>query len=207
MHLNRNGLALVALALAVVGLLAPGAPSLLVEIRADDFPTAGLAVATSLLLATASWIVVVAGMGALGTSSRVLRLVAPRCVRQALFLGVAGAMVASPAQADRAAPVGAQHAVDGLPLPDRPTAGRPAAASLQPAAVPPRAHAPAHHVVVRRGDTLWSIARRSLPADATPAEVAAACDRWHAANRAVIGDDPDLIFPHQRLTPPGKDQP
>ena len=45
-------------------------------------------------------------------------------------------------------------------------------------------------VVVRRGDTLWGFAGPEWP-------------RWYAANRAVIGDDPDLILPGQRLVVPG----
>lgn len=57
-------------------------------------------------------------------------------------------------------------------------------------------------VVVVRGDTLWDIARRWLPAGADDAEVAAAWPAWHEANRAVLGDDPDLLLPGQRLVPP-----
>jgi resuscitation-promoting factor RpfA len=57
-------------------------------------------------------------------------------------------------------------------------------------------------VVVRRGDTLWDLARRHLGGDATDAEVAAEWPRWHAANRAVIGADADLLHPGQRLVPP-----
>ena len=57
-------------------------------------------------------------------------------------------------------------------------------------------------VVVRRGDTLWEIAARHLGADATPAEVARAWPEWHRANRTVIGADPDLLLPGQRLVPP-----
>lgn len=58
-------------------------------------------------------------------------------------------------------------------------------------------------VVVRRGDTLWGIAARHLGADATDQDVAEEWPRWFAANRDVIGSDPDLIFPGQRLVTPG----
>jgi len=61
---------------------------------------------------------------------------------------------------------------------------------------------PAAEVVVVRGDTLWSIAARHLPPDATAADVASAVQRWHAANADVVGDDPDLILPGQVLTAP-----
>jgi nucleoid-associated protein YgaU len=57
-------------------------------------------------------------------------------------------------------------------------------------------------VVVHRGDSLWTIAARSLGAGATDAEVAAEWPRWWHANRAVIGPDPDLLRPGTRLTPP-----
>lgn len=57
-------------------------------------------------------------------------------------------------------------------------------------------------VVVKRGDTLWAIAARHLGASATDADVAMEWPRWYTANQAVIGDDPDLIFPGTILRPP-----
>lgn len=57
-------------------------------------------------------------------------------------------------------------------------------------------------VVVRRGDTLWDIVRAHLGRDATDAEVAAEWPRWHEANRAVIGGDPDFLLPGQVLHAP-----
>ncbi|MEO7070102.1 MAG: hypothetical protein ABI131_06375 [Nostocoides sp.] len=58
-------------------------------------------------------------------------------------------------------------------------------------------------VVVHRGDTLWAIAARDLGPEATDAEVAGHWPRWFAANRDVIGGDPDLILPGQVLRHPG----
>jgi resuscitation-promoting factor RpfA len=58
-------------------------------------------------------------------------------------------------------------------------------------------------VVVHRGDTLWSIAARALPAGATATQVAMEWPRWWAANRDVIGDDPDRLLPGQLLRAPG----
>lgn len=86
---------------------------------------------------------------------------------------------------------------------------RPAAATNRPAAemsvvggarraVP----AAAESLVVRRGDTLWSIAREHLPPGASDEQVDAHWRRWYGANRDVIGADPDLITPGTRLTPP-----
>jgi nucleoid-associated protein YgaU len=57
-------------------------------------------------------------------------------------------------------------------------------------------------VVVHRGDTLWDIAARWLGGSPTDAEVLAATLRWHEANRAVVGADPDLLLPGQVLSPP-----
>ncbi|MFM6847559.1 MAG: LysM peptidoglycan-binding domain-containing protein, partial [Terrabacter sp.] len=67
----------------------------------------------------------------------------------------------------------------------------------------PRPTASTHDVVtVRRGDTLWSVAARHLGPDATDAHVAREWPRWYAANRDLIGDDPDLLVPGQQLRPP-----
>ena len=87
----------------------------------------------------------------------------------------------------------------------RPTRPMPAhdGASSRLLAPPPRPEVAAHDAVtVRRGDTLWSIAARHLAAGASDAEVARAWPRWYAANRAVIGENPDLIRPGMRLVPP-----
>ncbi len=65
-----------------------------------------------------------------------------------------------------------------------------------------RGTAPTDSVIVRSGDTLWSIAARHLGPDATVAEIAARWPRWFDANREVIGNDPDLILPGQQLRPP-----
>ena len=60
----------------------------------------------------------------------------------------------------------------------------------------------ADHVVVHRGDSLWSIAARHLGEQATDADVADAWPRWYAANRELIGEDPDLLLPGQVLVVP-----
>lgn len=59
---------------------------------------------------------------------------------------------------------------------------------------------------VEPGDTLWGIAARTLrDRDGgwpDGADVGRFWRRIYAANRAVIGDDPDLIFPGQQLSLP-----
>jgi LysM repeat protein len=87
------------------------------------------------------------------------------------------------------------------PPPPRPPTTHPGDVSLVSSAGTPGAAAE-EHVVVRRGDTLWAIAERHLGPAADPAEIAREWPRWYAANRAVIGADPDLLQPGQRLTPP-----
>lgn len=60
-----------------------------------------------------------------------------------------------------------------------------------------------HTVVVRSGDSLWSISDDLLgPAPSDPAEIAAAWPMLHEANQDVIGTDPDQLFPGMELTVP-----
>lgn len=87
--------------------------------------------------------------------------------------------------------------LDGLPLPDRPGTDGPAA--VPPAAAPTETSGTTAHHVVRAGDTLWAVAAAGLPRDAAAADVLAATRRLHALNRDVVGDDPDLVLPGQRL--------
>jgi nucleoid-associated protein YgaU len=62
-------------------------------------------------------------------------------------------------------------------------------------------------VVVRRGDCLWDLAARHLGPDADATRIAAEWPRWYEANRALIGDHPDLLEPGQRLRPPTRPTP
>jgi nucleoid-associated protein YgaU len=57
--------------------------------------------------------------------------------------------------------------------------------------------------VVRPGDTLWDIAEAHLsPGQRSPSRIDRYWRQIHAANRAVLGDDPDLIHPGARLVLP-----
>lgn len=57
-------------------------------------------------------------------------------------------------------------------------------------------------IIVRPGDSLWAIAARHLGPQATDVQIAEAWPHWHAANRDLIGDNPDLLQPGQALRPP-----
>jgi resuscitation-promoting factor RpfA len=111
----------------------------------------------------------------------------------------------SPATAAAATPSRAR-----LPAPSPPSAPAPEAAAppssptARPAAAAAGTGAP---VVVRPGDSLWSIAAADLArrtgARPPDARVATAWPRWWSANRDTVGDDPDLLLPGARLQPPG----
>ena len=141
-----------------------------------------------------------------------------------LGLFVAFFATAAPAQASDPGPhpgprphSGATHigaALDGLPLPDR-VAGGPAGPVPSPRTAPTSntiARTGAGAVVdtvaskvggtVRAGDCLWRIAAEHLGADATDADVARYVAALYAANRQVIGPDPDLVVPGQQLVFP-----
>lgn len=119
----------------------------------------------------------------------------------------AGSVTGSPTASDVPAPPEQRLLPDGspvplpgwTPVPVPPTATPATSVGLVSAA--PR-EAPPDGVVVRAGDTLWSIAARQLGPSATVQDVAEEWPRWYAANRDLIGPDPDLILPGQELRIP-----
>lgn len=157
---------------------------------------------------------------------RLERVVAPGLVRRlaATAIGV-GVLAGAGAAAATAAPVtvAVQPLVPSWPAetpgagapPTSPTTsttpapsasgpsepGTPAGVSAVPQVRQPGA-APAHDVVVTPGDSLWRIAEQHLPPGSDAGRVAAEWPRWWSANRAVVGDDPDLIRPGQHLSAP-----
>lgn len=64
----------------------------------------------------------------------------------------------------------------------------------------------ASRVTVAAGDTLWGLAARELGPRATEHEVAGRWPQWYAANRQVIGTDPNLILSGQVLRVPPTDK-
>jgi nucleoid-associated protein YgaU len=100
----------------------------------------------------------------------------------------------------------------GPTLPSRPAAGSSTPTASTPTTEPrglgPLQRTPASpaggtgdHVVVR-GDSLWDIAAARLGPGASRAQIAREWQRWYAANRVVIGPDPDHIEPGQQLVAP-----
>jgi hypothetical protein len=123
-------------------------------------------------------------------------------VDAAITLGVAASIVGTAATGAVAAPrphVVAMRTVAGSAL-DWPGL----AATTAPTPPSPHRAAPPHPdaVVVQPGDTLWSIAARHLGPHASGTQITTAWHAWYAANRAVIGTNPSLIKPGQRLVAP-----
>lgn len=92
------------------------------------------------------------------------------------------------------------HPLHGLPMPERATSTAAWVATALSAGHRDDAGQPT--VVVRPGDTLWHLAAADLSPTVGPAAVTRRWHRLHTLNRAVIGDDPDLIHPGQRLQLP-----
>lgn len=159
---------------------------------------AALCVAWLWVLATAVVVEAATGTSARGVPAPIRRLVLAAC-GAAVLTGLAVPVQATPGDLHRDRRPAAVLA--GLPFPDR-AAGLPGGARI---GTGPMRHSPAPDaevVVVRPGDTLWDLA----DADLGPGADAAAIDaRWreiYALNRGVIGPDPDLIQPAQRLCLP-----
>jgi nucleoid-associated protein YgaU len=155
--------------------------------------------ATWLLTGSAAWTLLILGATAVETSTAGrLRATAwvgcPPALRRALLSVLGVALVTTPVQAGAASTGSASGsrsgarttALQGLPSPARPSGDE---------------HS-RHLVVVHRGDTLWHLAEGHLSDSASDAQVASLVARLHQSNREVIGPDPDLIHPGQRLLVP-----
>ena len=122
----------------------------------------------------------------------------PPALRRALLAGLGAALVTAPTQASAGTSPsgltpGASQGTERpspppLPVPARPLGGA--------------THGRTHLVVVRPGDVLWRLAEDRLPGSAPAQAVAALVERLHHRNRALIGPDPDLIRPGERLVLP-----
>lgn len=132
--------------------------------------------------------------GALGIAAECLEPLVPAVVRRAVAVAVGTAVAASVA-----APTAALAAGTSPMPPVAATASPLDWPGIGPASVvttPPR------ELLVRPGDTLWSLTARVLGPGASTADVSATWPLLYAANRAVVGADPDLIRPGMRLSLP-----
>ena len=159
----------------------------------------------ALLLALAAWVLIgcaawgmLIGVAALveTTSAGRLRATAwvgcPQSLRRLLLAGLGVALVgAGPLQSSATASTEAP-----LPVPTRPLG------TVEAGTRPAENQGPQVGLVVRPGDSLWRIAEQRLHSSASADEVLALVHRLHHRNRGVIGPDPDLIRPGQRLAVP-----
>ena len=154
--------------------------------------------ATGALALGAAWAALIGAAAVLevvssGRFALTARLGCPAPARRALLAGLGvvlasgGAVLMSPVSAAPAPSGSGTRGQLGLPVPARPV-GLPAAG-------------PRQGVEVRPGDSLWRLSEQRSRA-ATDQEVARLVARAYRANRNVIGADPDLILPGQRLQIP-----
>jgi hypothetical protein len=186
---------------AVVGAAAHGGLARIpLDVALTDLAAALLLVCAAWLWLVTTVVVLEAALGTVGRS-RAPRGV-PAGVRRVVLAACGVALVGGLAQPSYAGP--SHRGLAGLPLPDRAVAPRHAGHVTQPR--PPQVRPRERDsVLVVPGDTLWAIAARGLAPGSPDARVAT---RWHAiyaANRSLIGPDPDVIVPGQRLVLPGKE--
>lgn len=202
-----------------------GHPSRWVSVVGSDRAAATLAGLA--LWAVAAWVglglviaLLAAAPGGMGrAASGLARRTLPRALHQALAGGLGLSVLLTPIAAG-AAPTRLALPVAATDAPT-PAPNWPAAASIPTPVWPAQAEAARaghseHHprrvhqrrrerapVTVGPGESLWSIAAEHLPtAQRRPGRIAAMWPRWYAANRAVIGADPDLIRPGLLLRAP-----
>lgn len=205
-------LALVVAALLPAGILAALTPTTWAAATRPDADAgsmlAGLAAAAGWLvvlrlLVTALAVALASAPGQVGSlGRRTATAWSPALARRLVRAGLGIAVVAGPAML----PAGAFADPGPYPTLDRVILAPAAAGADHPgtAGGHVRASEPGsgHVVVVRPGDSLWAIAAAHLPPGHSAEQVAQAWPRWYAANRCVIGPDPDVIRPGTTLVPP-----
>jgi len=155
------------------------------------------------------------------------RRIAPALLRQLVTTATGASLVLTPtAIGAPMAPPARQAATVGAALPASPTG--PSTTPLRPAETtrpgkttrplpagsapvlpaqttpgPPLDPAPAAGtLLVKPGDSLWRITAQRLGPSASEQQIAVGWPYWYWANRRVIGRDPNLLRPGERLTMP-----
>ncbi|MDX6275782.1 MAG: resuscitation-promoting factor RpfA [Frankiales bacterium] len=216
---------------ALLALTCPRPAAAARALQTADLGTALAAVCGALALLVAAGLVAGGVLVLLsqtpGALGRLAGAISSRCLPAALRTalvtalavgGAAGPALAGVAAADTPRPGTSSRLLPDLDRPAPPTrhstplvtaeqqltAEEQVTGTTTPTAGPHPAHREpvAHSVVVRPGDSLWRIAGRSLGPTADVHAIAVAWPQWWAANRAVIGSDPDLIQPGQHLSAP-----
>lgn len=168
--------------------------ALLQHVEAATFVELLTALSASVVLGCGLWfwLTLTAAMAGVLHERRAPWLPSPRWMRR-LALVLCGLTVLTAPATAHGVPVAGEPpgtpdspSLEGLALPELP-------ATLSPTV------APGATVVVTAGDTLWSIAAKHLPPDSAPHTIERRWRRIWRDNRSVIGDNPDLIHPGQRL--------
>ena len=166
------------------------------------------------LLVTTVAVLASALPGVTGTlARRIADAVSPRFVRSTVRIACGIAVAATPlsgaavALADPPPPPVVTASLPSTTVrlvaaPAVPVLDRQVTVRSVPTAPSPPVAQPRRVVVVRPGDTLWSIAARELGPRSTDAQIAAAWPRWYRANAHVIGPDAGTIRPGQHLRVP-----
>lgn len=199
---RRAALLWLAVTAGLIGLATTAGPA--VRLLRPDATFADLLVGTcavaAVLAAAALWLATAAvacqQLRSPGTSGRPGRRIGP--LRSVLLAACGVAAVAGPAAAtggDGPAP-----SLNGLPLPDRATGTTASTDTSTDASADPGD--PPRTVQVRPGDSLWTIAARTLGPGASAADVSSYWLRVQALNAATLGADPDLLHPGQQLRLP-----
>jgi LysM repeat protein len=165
-------------------------------------------------------------LGGLGRAGKLVRRLAPRQLRHLVDAAITTTVAASIVGTAAAAPAGAapQTAVvsERAPLVAGSPLDWPGLTTTSPhhdrhhhhrggGSDPPQHPQPpstvatrGNDVVVQPGDTLWRIAARELGPGASGAAITEAWHAWYRANHAVIGPNPSIIRPGQRLRAPDR---
>lgn len=182
---------------------------------ADVGPDAAVAtLASGVLWLIALW--VACGLAAIAVSLLPGRLgqlgravtdrVTPAALRRLMITAASTSIMLSPAVAVAAPATGGAPAPPGttsaLPPLGWPLDPHPAPVTSHGSAPPSAQPRSADHVTVRPGDSLWSLAAERLGAKPSAARIQAEWPRWYAANRRVIGADPNLLQPGTSLLAP-----
>jgi hypothetical protein len=180
--------------------------------RFDTALAAGCATVAAAGVAWLWWLVTLVVRDAVQRRPRRAGSSVPTPVRRAVLTACGLSLATVPAAPALATPDDAADHLVGLRVPDRLSGTArlhprrrelpPASAAAEAAHPAPVSRAEEHVVVVVPGDTLWAIAERDLPATARPDEVDARWRAIHRANASLIGPDPHLILPGQRLRLP-----